>query len=47
MTDRDKIDMLRKALAALLRQTANPDPIHPVFVQARKDAADAFQRTAP
>lgn len=45
MTDAEKIDTLRSALAALLRQTVNPDPIHPAFIKARADAAEAFQRT--
>ena len=47
MTDQEKIETLRSALAALLRQTANPDPIHPAWTAAREQAADAFQRTAP
>lgn len=46
MTDQEKIDVLRNALAALLRQTANPDPIHPAFIQARANAAEAFQKTS-
>ena len=46
MTDRQKIDALRDALASLLRQTADPDPLHPAFQEARKKAADVFQRTA-
>lgn len=45
MTDKDKIDTLRGALAALLRQTAQPDPLHPAFQDARKRAADAYQAT--
>jgi len=44
MTDQQKIDALRSALAALLR--AMRDPIHPALQQARRDAADAFQQTA-
>ena len=46
MTDKEKIDMLRNAMAALLRQTADPDPIHPAYQKAREDAAEAFQKTA-
>ena len=46
MTDQQKIDALRNALAALLRQTVDPDPIHPVFQDARKNAADVYQQTA-
>ena len=45
MTDQQKIDDLRAALAALLRQTANPDPLHPAFQDARKRAAKVFQDT--
>ena len=46
MTDQQKIDALRDALAALLRQTADPDPIHPAWRKAIQDAADVFQKTA-
>jgi hypothetical protein len=46
MTDQQKIDALRDALASLLRQTANPDPLHPAFRAARDKAAAVFQQTA-
>lgn len=47
MTDQQKIDTLRNALASLLRQTAGKiDPLHPAFQKARDDAADAFQQTS-
>ena len=46
MTDQQKIDALRKALAALLRQTADPDPIHPAYQQAVRDAAAVYQQTS-
>lgn len=48
MADNDKptYDELLKALAALLRQTANPDPLHPAFQKAREDAAALYQRAA-
>ena len=45
MTDQQKIDALRDALAALLRQSANPDPIHPAYKDAVKKAADIYQAT--
>lgn len=43
MTDRETIEELRAALAGLLRQTADPDPIHPAWISARERAAAAYQ----
>jgi hypothetical protein len=48
MTDQQKIDKLRAALAGLLRQTAQVSPIsaiHPAFINARAVAARAYQET--
>lgn len=45
MTDREKIEALRGALAALLRQTADPAPLHPAWKEARDRAAKAYQDT--
>jgi hypothetical protein len=45
-TDQQKNEELRKAIAALLRQTADPDPLHPAFMAARERAADVYQRTS-
>ena len=46
MTDAQKIEALRAALASLLRQTADPKPTHPAFLAARQKAADAYHQTA-
>lgn len=45
MSDAEKIAALRKALADLLRQTADPDPVHPAYQAARQRAADAYHMT--
>lgn len=45
MTDKEKVEWLREALAALLRQTADPDPMHPAYQEARKRAAAAYHET--
>ena len=46
MTDQQKIAKLREVLAELLRQTADPDPTHPAYQKARRDAAIVFHQTA-
>lgn len=38
-------DELRRALASLLRVTADPDPLHPSWRKARQEAAAVYQRT--
>lgn len=45
MTDQQKIEQLRSALAGLLRQTANPDPLHSAWKDARDKAAATYQAT--
>lgn len=45
MSSEEKIMELRAALAALLRQTADPDPVHPAFIEARQKAAEIYRAT--
>ena len=46
MNDTQKIAALREALASLLRQTADPVPTHPMYIDARRNAALVYQETA-
>jgi hypothetical protein len=45
-TDKQAIRELRAALAELLRQTHDPDPIHPAWRNARQAGAAAYHGTA-
>jgi len=46
-SDKPTYDELLDAVAALLRQTADPDPTHPAYKKARENAAALYQRARP
>lgn len=45
MTDSEKIEELRRALAALVRHTVDSDPLHPALQDARERAVEIYHRT--